>query len=460
MTNASDPKEFTPQDFTVPDGFTLVEFLVFGPSATLIGARSHRCGDVVLKCWREPLLLEPDRRNFDREARLHLALSPDNNPHPNIVPFVDASPPEAPMPWIATRPGGIDLADLLSRRAPGKMEGTRLAYDILDGLATLHERGMVHGDLSTHNVLVHNGRAALCDLGLATHVSGHDHPPSGDPQSSGRRPRLWQVGTPEYMAPELIHDPARAPDSRSDVYSAAVVIGEILAGVELGDKLDHLIYTRAQSTHRRDRPPSAGEFARAMRAADPRQRSTRSKHVRGRLAVAAAGIGLAIAGLAVWTLGGDGRAPFATEEPQKIAMLGPSDGSSVISPVWVHGKAPANGAESVWILTQTGDRPYELRRSPVFIREDGTWSERVDLGWGPCDDGRIFQIIVLAQADLGSLVHAADRARDEPTAPLDKIPLDAVKVGVVAVTMTRFEGQNNICPGTTTEVESTLVPGG
>jgi serine/threonine-protein kinase len=80
-----------------------------------------------------------------------------------------------------------------------------------------HELGVVHHDVSLPNILVRgrDGTAKLADFGLAVGV-WHD-PPRGAP-----------IGTPGYVAPELLHGAAASPSS--DLYSLGVVAYRLLTG--------------------------------------------------------------------------------------------------------------------------------------------------------------------------------------------------------------------------------------
>ena len=266
----------TGDDHQLPQGYTFRETLSRGRTITVVRAHSARHGEVVVKSWTEPLSDDAARAAFEREARLHESLSPDAAPHPNIVAFVEAST-DWELPWIATRPGGSTLSDVLAKRALGREEALRISRDILDGLSVLHERRLVHGDLTPRNILIYNGRATLCDLGLA-----------GTP---GELPLTPQVGTPEYMAPELLADPGRGPDCRSDVYAAGRVLGDVLDGQCLPPRMEHLVYARAVSARPSDRPSGAGALARAFRRAEPQSpRPT----TRRRIAIFAGSLALAL----------------------------------------------------------------------------------------------------------------------------------------------------------------------
>jgi class 3 adenylate cyclase/tetratricopeptide (TPR) repeat protein len=94
--------------------------------------------------------------------------------------------------------------------------------DILAGLSHAHERHLVHCDLKPSNVFLehHTGRAKLLDFGLAQFTRGAAATPDAEGQAAG--------GTPLYMAPEQWR--GELPDARTDVWGAALILYEMLAG--------------------------------------------------------------------------------------------------------------------------------------------------------------------------------------------------------------------------------------
>ena len=107
--------------------------------------------------------------------------------------------------------------------------GIAVLRDIARGLAALHTAGVVHRDLKPANVLLCEGGARIADFGvaslLATPGAGFDDTvDAGSPLTRTGA----VVGTPLYMAPELMED-ARDPKPSSDLYSFGVVGYEILA---------------------------------------------------------------------------------------------------------------------------------------------------------------------------------------------------------------------------------------
>ena len=120
-------------------------------------------------------------------------------------------------------PGG-DLADRLARRGPLKAGALiDLARQLCGALGAAHRAGVVHRDVKPSNVLcgdgdgLHDLDVRLCDFGLA-HMT----------EASGLTVASAVLGTPEYMAPEVISE--GQADPRSDIYSLAVVLFEAATG--------------------------------------------------------------------------------------------------------------------------------------------------------------------------------------------------------------------------------------
>jgi len=97
-------------------------------------------------------------------------------------------------------------------------------------LEAAHEQGVMRGDLKPANLLVAmDGLLKVTDFGVATLIRrpGAKHPAPDEmvtpPQLAGA-----VVGTPEYMAPELLL--GSPPDVRTDLYAAGMVLHECLTG--------------------------------------------------------------------------------------------------------------------------------------------------------------------------------------------------------------------------------------
>ena len=159
-------------------------------------------------------------RKFDREARAAAKLS-----HPNVVSVFDqgqdrldghVSRPYIVMEYV----DGRTLRDLINREAPlPPLRALELIEPVLAALASAHDAGLVHRDVKPENVLISDrGQLKVADFGLAKAISS---------QTSTATQGLL-IGTVSYLPPELVLS-GRA-DARSDVYSAGVVLFELLTG--------------------------------------------------------------------------------------------------------------------------------------------------------------------------------------------------------------------------------------
>jgi serine/threonine-protein kinase len=142
--------------------------------------------------------------------------------HPHIVPLIDSGIAGHLLYYIMPYLEEGSLAERIAREQRLNVdEALRIAREVAEALAHAHAAGLIHRDIKPSNVMMSSGHALVSDFGLAHAVD----------LMSGERltPTDVTVGTPWYMSPEQFQ---RAPDldPRSDQYSLACVVYEMLAG--------------------------------------------------------------------------------------------------------------------------------------------------------------------------------------------------------------------------------------
>lgn len=189
-----------------------------GMGIVYLGVHDHLGREVAVKALAPELTQHPQFRDrFFAEARVQAKLQ-----HTNIVTIYDLIEDEGSYFIVMENVQGPTLETLLKEGAGKPLDlGFSLAVfrQILAGLDYAHSRGVIHRDVKPSNVLIAEGELAkLTDFGIALLV--------GDKRLTASQ---TAIGTPAYMSPEQILRP-RSVDHRSDVYSAAIVLYEMLAG--------------------------------------------------------------------------------------------------------------------------------------------------------------------------------------------------------------------------------------
>jgi len=115
----------------------------------------------------------------------------------------------------------------LNKRLDGKelepAEALRIFRELMFALGDIHEKGILHRDLKPQNLMFRqDGTLAILDFGIAKHVDAIDRTKQGE-----------VLGTPRYMSPEQVQ--GRALDLRTDIYSAGVLLYQMLTGRHLFD---------------------------------------------------------------------------------------------------------------------------------------------------------------------------------------------------------------------------------
>lgn len=228
--------------------------------------------EVAVKVVKQNLALHRRfRARFAREVALSARFS-----HPHVIPVHDAGVLATGQPYVALGyAAGGSLAELLALRPP--LQAVLLLIDeVLDALAAIHARQLLHQDLKPQNVLLYPGidgkpHVWVADLGVA------------DAMAELVRDRKSISGTPPYMAPEQLHGRTHDLGPWTDLYAVGLMLYETLTGTRA-----HPGEGRLELLEARNRPPPALEGVPAALAdvvttlldPIPRQRFDRAADVR------------------------------------------------------------------------------------------------------------------------------------------------------------------------------------
>ena len=142
--------------------------------------------------------------------------------HPHIVPLFDSGAADDQLYYVMPFVRGESLRQKLIREGRLSVdEAVRITRQVAAALSFAHGEGVIHRDIKPENILLHEGEAIVADFGIALAMK------------RAANTRLTAtgmlVGTPEYMSPEQVIA-EQSVDARSDVYSLACVLFEMLAG--------------------------------------------------------------------------------------------------------------------------------------------------------------------------------------------------------------------------------------
>ena len=182
-------------------------------------------------------LSNADERQRVRERLLREAQSAGLLSHPNIVTIYDVLEKEDYAYIFMEYVNGSSLENMLRTGSlPDNAALLQFLRQVADALDYAHRKGIVHRDIKPANILIAAATphseplAKIADFGVAKFVS-HEMTHSGT-----------MIGTPNYMSPEQIQ--GLTVDGRSDQFSLAVIVYELLTGVKpfAGDSLPALFY--------------------------------------------------------------------------------------------------------------------------------------------------------------------------------------------------------------------------
>jgi len=141
--------------------------------------------------------------------------------HPHVLALLDSGEADAMLYYVMPFVEGESLRARLEREKVLPIDdATRITREVMDALEYAHQRRIVHRDIKPENILLAAGHAMLADFGIAIAID----------RAAGDRLTGTgiTVGTPAYMSPEQAL--GERIDHRSDIYSAACVLYEMLTG--------------------------------------------------------------------------------------------------------------------------------------------------------------------------------------------------------------------------------------
>ena len=393
------------------------------------------------------LLPHSDSAVAERQARfLREAKAAGNLNHPGIVTIHDIGRWRERTYIVMELVEGWRLSDVAAARPLSLPTALSLCRQAAEALAAAHERGILHRDIKPDNLMVTaDGRVKILDFGVAklfvsappTPVPG-PMPPERDvwevltqpgwpesPRDVPATPELTRIGallgTPSYMSPEQAA--GRGYEARSDIYSLAIVLYELVTHVrplvretlegtlaaaiaggvpapstvapdrDIPRLLDQVM-SRALAVRSEDRYPDMRSFAAALREVEAELAAARRGHLLP-IGVAVLGVAAVAAGAVAVIRVGAAREDESSPPPPavsvaKVRRLTFDPGCEELPSLWPDGKAVVfdgaiDGDTDLFRLDLETDTRVRLTSSPGWdiaarVSPDGRWIAYVHYG--------------------------------------------------------------------------------
>ena len=195
--------------------YEILEIIGQGGMAVVYKAKCHRLNRLVaIKVLKPELADDADfRRRFHDESQAVAMLS-----HPNIVSVYDVSKGGDLEYIVMELIDGITLKQYMERRGQlNWREALHFITQIMKGLSHAHSRGIIHRDIKPQNIMIlRDGSVKVADFGIACLTAKNSQTMAGKEA----------MGSVHYISPEQAK--GDRIDQRSDIYSAGVVLYEML----------------------------------------------------------------------------------------------------------------------------------------------------------------------------------------------------------------------------------------
>jgi serine/threonine-protein kinase len=200
------------------DRYVIEREIGSGGMATVYLARDLKHQrQVAIKILRPDLTATLGPKRFLHEIRIAAQLN-----HPHILGLHDSGEAGGSLYYVMPLVEGESVRAKIRREKQLPIdEAVALIRQAASALGYAHEQGVVHRDIKPENILLHRGIAVVADFGIALALTDAGGQRLTDPGLS--------LGTPAYMSPEQVTGD-REIDGRSDIYSLACVLYELLAG--------------------------------------------------------------------------------------------------------------------------------------------------------------------------------------------------------------------------------------
>ena len=310
-------------------------------------ARDPKLGRVVaIKVLPGDLSQDDEARaRLLKEARLAATLN-----HPNICTIHEVGEDGGHVYLVMELIEGRTLSEKLAERPNGLPTENVLAYgaQIAAALTHAHERNVIHRDLKGSNVVITpDGRVKVLDFGLARRV-WEPPEPGGNTLSVALTENGTVVGTPQYLAPEVLR--GKQADERSDVWALGVLLHEMAGGAlpfkgktsfELASAILHEVPAALPARI----PAGLRGCIRRCLAKEPGERYARASEVRAALE--------------------------AVDSGDEVGMANPASSRSRRAPIAFIAVALALVAVAIWFARRPPEAPHELKQRQLTSNPAG-----------------------------------------------------------------------------------------